>query len=81
MSSEKKKESASDKMAREVAQKKHNQMIDNLSRQGVNIKYVTEYKDEAGNVTSRWHFDLRKSMNGPILVETLDFNNQPNAKI
>jgi hypothetical protein len=55
-------------------------MIDTLSRQGVNIKYVVEYKDEKGKITSKWHWDLRKTMNGPILVETFDNDDLPQPK-
>jgi hypothetical protein len=35
-------------------------------------KFVTEYKDSTGKVTDRWHYDLNKFRNGPILVENLD---------
>lgn len=73
-------ETASEKMRRETDAKRHSQLIDTLSRQGLNIKYVIEYKDDKGNITSRWHYDLRKFFNGPILVENLDCDTQPNAK-
>lgn len=74
------KETAAEKMERMVAEKKHSQYIDTLSRQGVNIKYVVEYKDDKGEVTSKWHWDLRKNMNGPILVENFDYKDQPQPK-
>lgn len=36
------------------------------------IKFIREYKDSTGKVTDRWHYDLNKFRNGPILVENLD---------
>ena len=36
------------------------------------IKFTVEYKDRDGNITDRWHYDLNKFRNGPILVENLD---------
>jgi hypothetical protein len=35
-------------------------------------KFVREYKDDTGNITARWHYDLNKFRNGPVLVENLD---------
>ena len=35
-------------------------------------KFTVEYKDGTGKVTDRWHYDLNKFRNGPILVENLD---------
>jgi hypothetical protein len=35
-------------------------------------KSIREYKDSTGKVTERWHYDLNKFRNGPILVENLD---------
>ena len=35
-------------------------------------KFIREYKDGTGQVTARWHYDLNKFRNGPILVENLD---------
>ena len=35
-------------------------------------KFVVEYKDSQGNVTDRWHYDLNKFRNGPILTENLE---------
>jgi hypothetical protein len=35
-------------------------------------KFVREYKDHTGKVTDRWHYDLTKFRNGPIMVENLD---------
>ena len=32
-------------------------------------KFVVEYKDEAGNLDSRWTYDLKKQPYGPISVE------------
>ena len=32
-------------------------------------KFVVEYKDEQGNLASRWTYDLKKYPNGPISVE------------
>ena len=80
MAKETRKETAAEKMERMVAEKKHSQMIDTLSRQGVNIKYVVEYKDEKGKITSKLLWDLRKTMNGPILVETFDNDDLPQPK-
>ena len=36
------------------------------------VKFIREYKDSTDKVTSRWHYDLNKFRNGPILVENLD---------
>ena len=35
-------------------------------------KFIREYKDSTDKVTARWHYDLNKFRNGPILVENLD---------
>jgi hypothetical protein len=35
-------------------------------------KFIREYKDRDGNVTDRWHYDLNKFRNGPILVENFE---------
>ena len=35
-------------------------------------KFVVEYKDGDGNVTDRWHYDLTKFRNGPIMTENLE---------
>lgn len=35
-------------------------------------KFVVEYKDRDGNVTDRWHYDLKKFRNGPIMTENLE---------
>ena len=35
-------------------------------------KFIREYKDSQGNVTDRWHYDLDKFRNGPILTENLE---------
>ena len=35
-------------------------------------KFIVEYKDDKGNVTDRWHYDLSKFRNGPILTENLE---------
>jgi hypothetical protein len=35
-------------------------------------KFVREYKDSTDKVTARWHYNLNKFRNGPILVENLD---------
>ncbi len=35
-------------------------------------KYSVEYKDGQGNVTDRWHYDLSKFRNGPIMKENLE---------
>ncbi len=35
-------------------------------------KYSVEYKDGQGNVTDRWHYDLSKFRNGPIMTENLE---------
>lgn len=36
------------------------------------LKFIVEYKSSDGKVTDRWHYDLSKSKNGPILVENLE---------
>ena len=36
------------------------------------LKFTREYKDSTGKVTERWHYDLTKFRNGPIVVENLD---------
>lgn len=35
-------------------------------------KFIVEYKDYQGNVTDRWHYDLNKFRNGPIMTENLE---------
>ena len=35
-------------------------------------KFVREYKYGTDQVTARWHYDLNKFRNGPIMVENLD---------
>ena len=35
-------------------------------------KYIVEYKNSQGNVTDRWHYDLNKFRNGPIMTENLE---------
>jgi hypothetical protein len=35
-------------------------------------KFVVDYKDGNGNVTDRWHYDLKKFRNGPIMTENLE---------
>lgn len=35
-------------------------------------KFIVEYKDDNGNVTDRWHYDLNKFRYGPIMTENLD---------
>jgi len=35
-------------------------------------KFVIEYKDSTGKVTDRWHYDLNKFRNGPIMTENLE---------
>ena len=35
-------------------------------------KFIRECKDHTGKVTDRWHYDLNRFRNGPILVENLD---------
>lgn len=35
-------------------------------------KFVVEYKDSQGSVTDRWHYDLTKFRNGPIMTENLE---------
>ena len=74
------KESSAEKMSRMVEEKKRADHIKQLEREGKQIKYVKEYFNESNEVTSRWHYDLRKSMNGPILVEDFEFSKQPNSK-
>lgn len=43
-----------------------------LAKAEAPIKFTVEYKDEAGKITARWHYNLEKFKNGPILVEDLD---------
>ena len=38
----------------------------------VETKFTVEYKDNNGVVTDRWHYDLKKFRNGPIMTENLD---------
>lgn len=33
------------------------------------LQYVHEFYDENKKLSSRWHYDLTKSKNGPIMVE------------
>ncbi len=33
------------------------------------LKYVHEYFDSDKKLSSRWHYDLSKTKNGPIMVE------------
>ena len=42
-------------------------------------KFVVDYKDDKGNLTSRWTYDLKKQPNGPILVENFgpEFDKKP----
>jgi hypothetical protein len=35
-------------------------------------KFVVEYKDDQKKVVARWHYDLDKFPNGPILTEELN---------
>ena len=35
-------------------------------------KFVVDYKDGSGNVTDRWHYDLKKFRNGPIMTENFE---------
>ena len=35
-------------------------------------KFTVDYKDGKGNVTDRWHYDLNKFRNGPIMTENLE---------
>ena len=35
-------------------------------------KYIVEYKNSQGSVTDRWHYDLNKFRNGPIMTENLE---------
>ena len=74
------KESSAEKMSRMVEEKKRADHIRQLEREGKQVKYVREYFNENKEVTSRWHFDLRKSMNGPYLVEDFEYNKQSNSK-
>ena len=72
------KESAADKMQRMVREKQKAQLLQSLEQRGIKTKFVVEYHDEVDKtkVTSRWHYDFRKTMNGPHLVETLDWADQ-----
>jgi len=36
------------------------------------VKFVVEYKDDSGKITDRWHYDLNKFRNGPIMTENLN---------
>lgn len=35
-------------------------------------KFVVEYRDTKGKVTDRWHYNLDKFKNGPVLTENLE---------
>lgn len=37
-----------------------------------NLKFIVEYKNNDGKITDRWHYDLSKFRNGPVLVENLE---------
>lgn len=35
-------------------------------------KFVLEHTNEDGKIIGRWHYDLDKFANGPIMTENLD---------
>jgi hypothetical protein len=35
-------------------------------------KFIQEHTNEQGKLISRWHYDLTKFRNGPILCENFD---------
>jgi hypothetical protein len=71
-------ETVAEKMRRMVDAKQQAQRISDMERSGIKTKFVVEFHDEQDKtkVTSRWHYDFKKTMNGPYLVETLDWTDQ-----
>ena len=67
-----------DKIAELVRKKRKGQ----ADRQGHHpekaTKFVIEYRDANKEVVSKWHYDLKKNPNGPIMVE--DFDIPPKEK-
>ena len=41
------------------------------------LQYVHEFYDENKKLSSRWHYDLTKSKNGPIMVEHFNLPAKP----
>lgn len=39
-----------------------------------------DYETRTKKLVSRWHFDLKKNRNGPILVEEFDFEEKNTKK-
>lgn len=42
--------------------------------------YQYDYETRTKKLISRWHYDLKKSPNGPVLVEEFDFNQKETKK-
>jgi hypothetical protein len=43
-------------------------------------KFVREFLDDNKKVVARWHYDLNKFPNGPIMTENLDLPRKESAK-
>jgi len=41
------------------------------------LQYFHEYYDSDKKLSSRWHYDLTKSKNGPIMVEHFNLPSKP----
>ena len=44
-------------------------------------KFTIEYKDSTGKITDRWHYDLDKFRNGPIMTENLELPRKESKKV
>jgi hypothetical protein len=42
--------------------------------------YSYDYETKTKKLSSRWHYDLKKFANGPILVEELDLDDKKTRK-
>ena len=51
-------------------------VVDKFTREFYSYDYETKTK----KLSSRWHYDLKKFANGPILVEELDFDDKKSKK-
>jgi hypothetical protein len=43
-------------------------------------KFVREFLDDNKKVVARWHYDLNKFPNGPVMVENLDLPRKESVK-
>lgn len=60
-------ESAQDKIVRLLEEKKAKQLAKLKPR-----KYIVEYFNDNKEVVARWHYNLDKFPNGPIMTENLE---------